>query len=463
MLALAQKEYIKHLYEAEGKPLNKIAKETGLNYRTVKKYAQKYDWSPGGGRKPAPPRYPAMGPCIEIVEGWVKEGQLRPRNQRHTAKKVYERLCGDHNYAGSESSVRKFVRGAKGRTKAAPGGFIPLAHPPGQAQIDFGVFQYTDSLGQAQKGHALVVAFPYSNAGWMQVFPSGNQECLLEGLMRVFERIGGAPQRVLADNMGTAVAKVPKGAGRGLAGGFTRFMLHCRFEAEFCSPASGNGKGSVENKAGYMRRSLLAPAPAIVDFNSFNEGLLERCENGMDRPRYRHTKSIRELWEEEGGHLLALPGQRRGAFRYESYKADKHGFVGIDSCKCGVSPSLSGKIAQAKIYYGKIEPCHAHKLLRGYTRSYSKGSESMDWRGYLGAIAHKPRAAEDARFFGQLPDAYQEPWRQRQKIRPACPQRDCRRRERGNGGQGPWGGDAPWGGRCRQHPGMLPQSGKQAA
>ena len=137
-------DYIRHLYEVEGYSLRKIAKDTNLNFRTVKKYAQKDDWSPKDGRKPSEPRYPVMGPYIEIVEGWLKEDQLEPRKQRHTAKKVYGRLCGEHKFTGSESSARKFVREAKGRLKAATEGFIPLGHPPGHAQIDFGAFKYLD-------------------------------------------------------------------------------------------------------------------------------------------------------------------------------------------------------------------------------------------------------------------------------------------------------------------------------
>jgi len=241
----------------------------------------------------------------------------------------------------------------------------------------------------------------------MQVFPSENQECLLEGLMRVFERIGGAPQQALADNMATAVAKVGKGVERELTDGFMRFMLHCRFGAEFCSPASGNEKGSVENKVGYMRRNILAPVPAVGDINASNEELFGRCEDGMGRLHCRHKKSIRELWEEERGHLLGLPANRHGAFRYESCKVDKYGFVSIDSSKHGVSPTLSGKIVQAKAYYDKAGLCHGHRLLGSHTRSCTKGSGSMDWRDYIEAIAHKPRAAENARFSSQLPELWQ--------------------------------------------------------
>ena len=89
-----------------------------------------------------------------------------------------------------------------------PKGFLPLAHPPGEAQVDFGEFIYYDARGQEHKAYALVMSFPHSNKAYIQVFASQNQECLLEGMKRIFEYIGGVPTRIRFDNMSTAVAQV---------------------------------------------------------------------------------------------------------------------------------------------------------------------------------------------------------------------------------------------------------------
>lgn len=110
------------------------------------------------------------------------------------------------------------------------------------------------------------MSFPYSDKAYAQVFPSQNQECLLIGMRRIFEYIGGVPARIRFDNMSTAVAQVLEGTERKLTDGFTRFMLHYRFQADFCNPASGNEKGNVENKVGYIRRNALVPIPTIISF-----------------------------------------------------------------------------------------------------------------------------------------------------------------------------------------------------
>jgi len=125
--------------------------------------------------------------------------------------------------------------------------FLPLDKPPGHAQVDFRKFKYYDAFDRSCDGHALIVSFPNSNTGWMQVFPSENQECLLEGLKRIFYHIGGVPIRVRCDNMTTAVVQILEGTERVITDGFYRFMLHHRFKADFCNPGKGNEKGNVEN------------------------------------------------------------------------------------------------------------------------------------------------------------------------------------------------------------------------
>ena len=86
----------------------------------------------------------------------------------------------------------------------------------------------------------------------------------------------------------------------------------------------------------------------------------------------------------------------------------KHGFVPIGKSKHGVPPPLPGKAAQAKICFGKVGLSHSHKLPRSCPRSFEKSSGSMGWRGYADLLARKPRAAENARFSGQMPELWQE-------------------------------------------------------
>ena len=407
VIKMAQIQYIKHLYENEEKSLREISRITELSFQTVQKYAYQSNWNADHLPNAEPEKHPVLGKYIETINEWLENDKREPRKQRHTITKIHKRLQKECDFTGSYSSVKKYVRKKKYLIKASSEGYLPLSQPMVHAQIDFGEFKYYDEQSHSCKAHALTITFPYSNMGFTQVFQSENQECLLEGMKRIFYHIGGVPIRIKADNMTTAVAHVLQGKERELSEGFARFMLHYRFEADFCNPASGNEKGNVENKVGYSRRNFLVPVPTITDFEAFNEELFRLCDEDGDRKHYRHDALIRELWEEERKHLLTLPEHEYQVFRYESVHISKCGYVTIGTNKYGISPELSGQIAQVKIYYDKVEIYYEHTLLKIYNRKYGSNEEITDWTQYLPTLCKKPGAVEHTRFFNQLPKLWQ--------------------------------------------------------
>jgi len=348
-----------------------------------------------------------LGEYIAKIDEWLEDDEREPRKQRHSISRIYGRLK-EAGYKGSYSTVKQYVNRKKDQIEKRKESYLPLEHPPGNAEVDFGKFKYYDGLEREQAGHALILSFPNSNAGWMQVFRSENQECLLEGLKRIFYHIGGVPVRLRCDNMTTAVAQVLKGSERVITDGFYRFMLHHRFSADFCSPAKGNEKGNVENKVGYMRRNMLVPVPIVTDMEAFNAELLRRCDEDHGREHYERGIPIRELWEREKRSLLALPECEYEVFRYESLTVTKDGFISVDTGKYGLSPEMYGKTVQAKIYFDRIEAYYDRKLLKTYRRSYERNSEEFDWKDYLPSLVKKPGATEHTKFFNQMPKLWQD-------------------------------------------------------
>lgn len=408
VLHMAQKQYIKYLFEVEGKNLSEIHRETGFNYRTVQKYAYQENWNEDTLPDLSPQNYPILGEHIPTIDEWLMEDRKLPRKQRHTCWRIFCRLRDEYGFSGSYSSVKRYVRKKLYSMKNAEEGYLPLAHPTGHAQVDFGEFIYYDAAQQEQTGYALTVSFPYSNKGYTQAFPSQNQECLLEGMKRIFEYIDGVPIRLRFDNMTTAVAQVLKGTERILTEGFTRFMLHYRFQADFCNPASGNEKGNVENKVGYSRRNAFVPIPTITSFDDFNTWLFDWCEKDAARDHYKYKIPIQELWEEEKPCLLKLPDYAFSVFRYEAVSVNKNGFAVIDTNKYGLSPALSGEMVQAKIFFDHIEFFYDHQAIGRYRRSYKSNEEVYDWRQYVTTLCKKPGAVEHTRFFQQMPKPWQE-------------------------------------------------------
>ena len=403
---MAQKEYIKHLYEVEEKSLREISRICELNFRTVQKYARMENWNEIQERKES--SYPVLGAYLEIIDEWLKADEKSPRKQRHTIQRIYKRLEREHGFSGSYGSVKKYVNKKKEEKRRQRVGYLPLAHEAGNAEIDFGEFVYEDTAGQQHKAYHFTMTFPHSNAGYVQIFKGENQECLLEGMKRIFSHIGGVPKRIKADNMTTAVIKILEEGKRELTEGFTRFKLHYRFETDFCNPASGNEKGNVENKVGYGRRNFFVPIPVIDDFDEYNTELLVLCDDDMIRQHYSKGMLISELWTEDKSELLSLPEYEYEVFRYESVRINSYGFVRIDTNSYGISPELSGKQGYVKIYYNKIEIYYERSLVKVYERSYGTNEEITDWRQYVSLLCKKLGGVEHTRFYNQIPKLWRE-------------------------------------------------------
>ena len=109
----------------------------------------------------------------------------------------------------SERSVRKCVAQLRKELQTETTAFLPLEHPPGEAQGDFGEARFVEN-GKTYDGYYFNLSYPYSNAGHMQLFKSANQECLLEGMKAIFEHIGGVPTAIWFDNLSPAVKKIKR-------------------------------------------------------------------------------------------------------------------------------------------------------------------------------------------------------------------------------------------------------------
>ena len=267
---------LRKLYYDEGKNITEISKETGRDRKTVRLYLEKEDWNEIQPRSLAGVEFPKLDPFKADIDAWLTEDKKAKRKQRHTAKRVYQRLVEKYqeNFNCSYRTVAGYVSKRKKEIFGQRAGYLPLEHIPGEAQGDFGDAEYYEN-GQLYSGKYLNLSFPHSNQGYFQLFKGENQECLFEGLISIFEHIGGVPPRIWFDNTKTIVTKVLKDGGRTLTDDFLRFSEHYRFEAVFCNVEAGHEKGNVESKVGYHRRNWLVPVPRFERLSEFNQGAAE--------------------------------------------------------------------------------------------------------------------------------------------------------------------------------------------
>lgn len=403
MLKMEQIYHIKNLKQFEGKSLRKISEITGHDFSTVKKYVEKTDFNLEFKNKKK--RRSKLSAYKEIVTKWLINDERAPKKQRHTAKRVYDRLkeMYPEEFTSSDRSVRKFVADIRKTLDIQPDGYIPLEHPSGEAQVDFGEAKFIEN-GTTYDGYYLSISYPYSNAGYMQLFKSANQECLLEGMKTIFEYVGGTPYAIWFDNMTTAVKKIKEYGKRDLTDGFLRFMLHYGFQSNFCNPNSGHEKGSVENKVGYHRRNFLVPVPEFKDLKEFNRELLEKCKNDMQREHYKGLGKIANLFEEDKLEFLKLPEKQFEVCLYEFAKSDNYGKVKFDGKIYSTSPRMSKQKVMIKAGAHKVEILDENgKVIVEHRRLYGAEKESMQWIPYLELISKRPTALKYTGLFNHLP------------------------------------------------------------
>ena len=90
---------------------------------------------PPGYRRRQPPKRPKLAPFTDIIDRILEEDRTVHRKQHHTAKRIFERLRDEHGFTGKETIVKDYVRERRLRRREM---FVPLSHPPGHAQADFG-------------------------------------------------------------------------------------------------------------------------------------------------------------------------------------------------------------------------------------------------------------------------------------------------------------------------------------
>jgi len=405
---MIQRYHIKQQSFHKGKSLRSIAEETGHDFRTVKKYAEEDDYNLSD--KPKRGRPSKLDPVKPIIDTWLTEDLNRPIKQRHTAVRIYKRLCNEHSdiFNASERTVRSYVAAKKKELYGEKEGYLPLEHPPGEAQVDFGEIIMIEQ-GKQVKGYELVLSLPYSNAGYPQVFRGQNQECLLTGLKDIFEHMEHVPRIIWFDNLSAAVAGIGDRGNRKLVDQFYRFTLHYGFTAQFCNPGKGHEKGNVENKVGYSRRNFFVPEPAFDDIQEFNHGLFAVAEKDHRRKHYSKRLEISELLKEDIAAMLPLPATPFEIGRTEKLLANKYGKVRYDGNIYSASPQVAGKeiyiklrAHQVEIFDEEYQPIVTHKRL------YGQGQELMDWLPYLSTLAKRPNALKYSGFYHELPDPWKE-------------------------------------------------------
>ena len=293
----------------DGNSRREAARVFGLSRETVSKMCR-FSLPPGYTRV-KPVGKPKLGPLIPVIDAILAADVTAPVKQRHTAKRIFERLRDEHGYGGGYTVVKDYVRlsRARGREK-----FVPLSHPPGHAQVDFG--EAVGVIGGVrQKIHFFCLDLPQSDACFVKAYARETTEAFLDGHVTAFGFFGGVPRSILYDNTKIAVAKICGDGRRERTRAFTELVSHYLFRDRFGRPGKGNDKGKVEGVVKYARSNFMAPIPVAASFDDLNAMLAERCLARQAERAGRHATTIGERLVADRRGLAGASGGAAGGVR----------------------------------------------------------------------------------------------------------------------------------------------------
>ena len=285
----------------EGMSIREASRVFGLHRDTVRKMLSHP--VPPGYRRKRPPHRPKLEPYTGVIDRILEDDLSAPKKQRHTAKRIFERLKKEHGFDGGYTIVKDYVRE---RRRVVREMFVPLSHPPGHAQCDFGQ-AWAFIGGKRRRVHYFVMSLPHSDGIFIKAYPAETTEAFCDGHVSAFAFLGGVPQSILYDNSKIAVAKILGGGRRKRTRAFTELQSHYLFSDRFGRVGKGNDKGIVEGMVGYGRRNFLVPIPRADSFDALNAHLESECLERMDARLGATPRALASVWSVTSGRCLRCP------------------------------------------------------------------------------------------------------------------------------------------------------------
>jgi transposase len=316
----------------------------------------------------------------------------RPAKQRHTAKRIFDRLREEHQFTGGYTIVKDYVRGEQMRTREM---FVPLTHAPGEAQADFGEALVVIA-GVEQKAHYLAMDLPHSDDCFVVAFPAETTEAFLEGHVQAFAYFNAVPTRILYDNTKIAVARILGGEERQRTRAFSEVQSYYLFADKFGRPAKGNDKGKVEGIVGYARRNFMVPIPRANSWDELNAQSAERCRQRRQRRLRGHQETIGERFERDHAAMLPLPATPYKACEKISARVSSLSLVRYRTNDYSVPTEYGHRQVWVKGYVHEVVIACGSEIIARHARSYERETVVFDPLHYLALLEQKTRALDQA-------------------------------------------------------------------
>jgi transposase len=390
-----QYELIRTAHRNYGKNISELSRMTGHSRNTIKKALRGEAW---GYKERDKQPFPVLDPYLKIIDSWLEEDKKQAKKQRHTARRIYNRLVSECSFIGSESTVRRYVRFSKIKLGLDnPGAFIPCDPAIGnEAEVDWG------AAHAIINGEKLLLKFfcmrsKYSGKHFVRMYPCERQQAFFDAHIHAFSFFEGVFPVLIYDNLTTAVRKVMHGKQRQEQESFQKFRAYYSFESRFCNPGQGHEKGGVEGMVGFVRRNYMVPLPEASSIEELNDKLLECCRAYGSHTISGREQSVDMLFEQEKEHLLCLPSTPFSNIHVRAGKADKYSTVIVDKNRYSVPSRYAGYPVKVQLMFDRVDIYFSGKKIASHSRLFNNNRWSLQPDHYLELIQKRPQAFDSAR------------------------------------------------------------------
>jgi Transposase and inactivated derivatives len=382
---------IRHMHLVDGVSKKEIARRFDLDIKTVRKALSRA--APEQSRRD-PKRPRRLDGCRDAIVELL-------RNEPKLCAKRIGRLLGEKTGVVGERALRKYVRDLK-RAMFAVEAFVHRTHSPGDTLEGDFFESWARIAGALHKAKVFVGTLPCSNTYFAKAYPTERLESLLDGLNASFAYFGGVPRRAVLDNTSAAVKKILPGPEREETKAFHGWRGCFPLHVDFCAPAKGNEKGSVERGNEYVRGLFFRPIPEATSWDELNQKLLAELERDLDHRHLPDGRTARQALQAEREHLRPLPPRMPDSARIVPCVADKYAIVTVDRSRYSVPSRFARCALLAKLSWDRVEIVDGDDCIASHARAYLEGTHVLDAMHVLRLLERKHRAIHESTAIAQM-------------------------------------------------------------